>query len=106
MCGHFKFLMHTINVDIELNETEKNPQNFKKNYDKILNQVHQLVELHVKIYDIFKIVADIHNGLFFMCLGMQAITIGLISYDFERVSLLNFITIYKYTNARQYAFFV
>lgn len=94
ICDDFKFLMRSINTNIKLNQNEKNPREHEKNSRKIQNQMHKLVELHVKMYEIFKMVAYINNGTIFSLLPLHALYTGMISFEIEHVSFIISTSVY------------
>lgn len=90
LCDDFKLSIKLIGATIELNQNEKNSQNYEENYRKIKKQMKKLVEIHVKIFEVFKLIENIFNGTIFSLLPINAIFVGLSMYEIEHVRLFIF----------------
>lgn len=51
ICDHFSLLMRQMNKCFEQNQLEKNPRKHEMNNHRIKKQIHQAIDVHLKIHE-------------------------------------------------------
>ncbi|XP_031637695.1 uncharacterized protein LOC116350104, partial [Contarinia nasturtii] len=68
ICDHFDFLTYSLNEEVKQLNKEKNVAKYQQKYGKMKDNVAQTVNIHIKLYEIFNMVADLNSGVIFWLL--------------------------------------
>ncbi|XP_055305885.1 odorant receptor 22c-like [Sitodiplosis mosellana] len=83
ICDRFGVIINSIRKSVKQNQIEKDKPKFLENRSKIRDQIHDAIDLHVNIFQIFKMVSNINSGTIFALLPVNAIFLGISMYSTE-----------------------
>ncbi|XP_055295179.1 uncharacterized protein LOC129564952 [Sitodiplosis mosellana] len=86
ICDHYKFVMKLIGLETEKNQEEKSPLIHQKRNYEIRRKLAEAINIHMKSYEVFNMVADVNTGVIFALLPANTLLLAFTMFNTEHTT--------------------